>query len=123
MQSTIQLYNKQLMDHTLACWYPYRLALTFECVGMFRGNSVLKEATFKENHMLPMVLLLKKQYAPNGATFKGKNMLSMGSIFFRLIEALCNPFKPNEVSYLYQLDQSILILRDVGWYFLTLLKS
>ena len=28
-----------------------------------------------------------------------------------------NPFKPNEISHYYQLDQSISALRVVGWYF------
>ena len=28
-----------------------------------------------------------------------------------------NPFKPNRISHFYQLDQSISILRAVGWYF------
>ena len=27
-----------------------------------------------------------------------------------------NPFKPNELSYLYQLDKSISYFRGVGWY-------
>ena len=28
-----------------------------------------------------------------------------------------NPFKPNGISHCYQLEQSISVLRDVGWYF------
>ena len=30
---------------------------------------------------------------------------------------ILNPFKPNGISYYYQLDQSISVLRVVGWYF------
>ena len=33
-----------------------------------------------------------------------------------------NPFKPNGISHCYQLDQSISILRVVGWYFTFLFK-
>ena len=35
---------------------------------------------------------------------------------------LLNPFKPNGISHYYQLDQSISILRLVGWYFRILYK-
>ena len=28
-----------------------------------------------------------------------------------------NPFKPNGISHCYQLEQSISVLRDIGWYF------
>ena len=31
-----------------------------------------------------------------------------------------NPFKQNEIYNYYQLDQSISVLRDVGWYFSSL---
>ena len=33
-----------------------------------------------------------------------------------------NPFKPNRISHNYQLDQSISILKVVGWYFTFLFK-
>ena len=32
-----------------------------------------------------------------------------------------NPFKPNEGAYPYQIDQSITVLRVVGWYFFFLI--
>ena len=33
-----------------------------------------------------------------------------------------DPFKQNRISHSYQLDQSISLLRDVGWYFSLLFK-
>ena len=33
------------------------------------------------------------------------------------IKIFMNPFKPNGISHRYQTEQSISILRDVGWYF------
>ena len=39
-----------------------------------------------------------------------------------LLDIKFYPFKPNELSYLYQLDQSISVLRVVGWYFSLILK-
>ena len=30
---------------------------------------------------------------------------------------MSNPFKPDGISYIYQLDKSISVLRVVGWYF------
>ena len=34
-----------------------------------------------------------------------------------IYSTIVNPFEPYEHSYLYQLDQSISVLRDIGWYF------
>ena len=45
--------------------------------------------------------------------FEGNTQVS-NSIF---IPTLFNPFKPNGISLSYQLDQSISMLRVVGWYF------
>ena len=33
-----------------------------------------------------------------------------------------NPFKPNGIANYYQLDKSISVLRDFGWYFSSLFK-
>ena len=38
-------------------------------------------------------------------------------------QTFINPFKLNELSYLYRYDQSIQIFRGVGWYFSFLFKK
>ena len=49
------------------------------------------------------------QYAP-GAIMCKEHFVALQCPIF-------NPFKPNGISYSYPLDQSISVLRVVGWYF------
>ena len=36
---------------------------------------------------------------------------------------LFNPFKPNEISYSYQMDQTMSVLTVVGWYFFNFIQN
>ena len=35
---------------------------------------------------------------------------------------MSNPFMPNGISHQYQFEESVSVLRDVGWYFSFLIK-
>ena len=39
-----------------------------------------------------------------------------------VLEHLFNPFKPNGISHLYQMEHSISVLKDIWWYFSSLFK-
>ena len=52
---------------------------------------------------------------------KRDKMRGVLSILF-LFRNEFNPFMPNGISHHYQLEQSISVLRDVGWYFSFLFK-
>ena len=38
------------------------------------------------------------------------------SVYKGLMKSTLNPFKPNGISHCYELEQSISVLREVGWY-------
>ena len=54
-------------------------------------------------------------YAPRGSILCREHFVALQCPIF-------NPFKPNGISYSYQLDQSSSVLRVVGWYFSFLFK-
>ena len=53
--------------------------------------------------------------------FESRHVSIQLSVYF-LLKSLSYPYKPIGISQFYQLDQSIPILRDVGWYFSLLFK-
>ena len=46
----------------------------------------------------------------------------LNSEFVHFMRTAFNTFMPNGISYLYQLEQSISVLKDVSWYFSFLFK-
>ena len=65
-----------------------------------------------------VVLLALKLWVPALAESKYQDH----NLFFSYIFINSNPFKPNGIFHCYQLDQTISILRVVGWYFTFLFK-
>ena len=52
----------------------------------------------------------------------GSYVYFTGKMFVLFMRTAFNPFMPNGISHRYQLEQSISVLRDVGWYFSFLFK-
>ena len=59
---------------------------------------------------------------PKSITYNLEAELSRGRSPLRCVCTKFNPVKPNGISFSYLLDQSISVLRIVGWYFLFLFK-
>ena len=79
---------------------------------MLQDNNPFSEEYQEREQMEKMRESHGKQIPPGGPLEKP------GSYY-----SVVNPFEPNEISHSYQLDQSISVLRIVGWYFSFLFKN
>ena len=96
-----------------------QLSLCIRTVSQY--SMIFAYTKYKMSHREKKITLLyaNNLNANNKEAYQPAHACTLLSAFvFRSLENIAvNPFEPNETSNLNQLEQSISVLRDVGWYF------